>query len=71
MKIMQTIMYAWICAFLILYPTISYADDPIPIRAGEPAPFDGVILKTEDAAALLVTLEQQTARCDANINLAV
>jgi hypothetical protein len=71
MKIIQTIMYAWICAFLIFYPTISYADDPIPIKAGEPAPFDGVILRTEDAATLLVTLEQQTARCEANINLAV
>ena len=71
MKIIQTIMCAWVCAFLILYPTISYADDPVPIKEGEPAPFDGVLLKTEDAATLLANLEQQNARCQANIDLAV
>ena len=71
MKIIQTIMCAWICAFLVFYPTLSYADDPIPIKEGDPAPFDGVILTTADAAVLLANLEQQQARCQANIDLAV
>jgi len=64
-------MAAWISAFLIFYPTISYGAEPIPIKEGDPAPFDGVILTTTDAAVLLANLEQQQTRCQANIDLAV
>jgi len=71
MKVFSTIIAAWVCAFLILHPAISYAGDPIPVKEGDPAPFDGVILTTADAAVLLANLEQQTARCQANIDLAV
>ena len=71
MKIFQTIICAWICAFLILYPAIAHGADPVPIKEGDPAPFDGVILTTEDAAVLLATLEQQQAQCQAQIDFAV
>jgi hypothetical protein len=71
MKFLSTIVSAWICAFLILHPTISYAGEPIPIQEGEVAPFDGVILTTADAAILLANLEQQNERCQASIDLAV
>ena len=71
MKVFSTIITAWICAFLIFHPAISYAADPVPIKEGEPAPFDGVILTTPDAAVLLANLEQQNVRCQASIDLAV
>jgi len=71
MKVFSTILTAWICVFLILHPAISYAGDPVPIKEGDPAPFDGVILTSPDAAILLATLEQQTQRCQASIDLAV
>lgn len=71
MKFLSTVVSAWICAFLVLHPTISYAGEPIPIKEGEAAPFDGVILTTTDAATLLANLEQQNERCQANIDLAV
>ena len=64
-------MLAWICAFLVLCPTLSYAEDPVPINEGEPAPFTGVLLRTDDAARLLLTLEQQQAQCQAQIDFAV
>ena len=72
MKFLQTvIILAWVCAFLVFHPVISYADEPVPIKEGEPAPFDGVILTTENAAELLLTLEQQQTRCQAQIDFAV
>jgi len=71
MKFFNTVIVAWICAFLVMYPAISYADEPVPINEGEPAPFTGVILTTEDAATLLANLEQQNERCQASIDLAV
>ncbi len=71
MRFFQTLLLVWICAFLVFNPTISYAADPVPIKEGEAAPFDGVILTTEDAAILLANLEQQNVRCQANIDLAV
>ena len=71
MKIFNTLIVSWLCVFLVFYPAVSHAADPVPIKEGEPAPFDGVVLTTVDAAELLLTLEQQTARCQANIDLAV
>jgi hypothetical protein len=71
MKVLSTLIVTWICIFLAIYPVISYAADPVPIKEGEVAPFDGVIITTVEAAILLASLEQQTERCQANINLAV
>jgi len=71
MKVLQTIILAWVCTFLVLYPVTSYADEPVPIKEGDPAPFDGVILTTTSAAELLLTLEQQQMRCQTQIDFAV
>tara|TARA_B100000519_G_scaffold200099_1_gene212571 strand:- start:650 stop:1096 length:447 start_codon:yes stop_codon:yes gene_type:complete len=71
MKIFQSLILAWVCAFLVLYPAVSYADDPVPITEGEPAPFTGVLLRTDDAARLLLNLEQQQEQCQAQIDFAV
>ena len=73
MKIFNALLVSWICTFLVFYPAISHASEPepFPIKEGEAAPFDGVLLRTADAATLLSNLEQQTARCQANIDLAV
>ena len=71
MKFFNTVIVAWICAFLVMYPAVSHAGEPVPINEGDPAPFTGVILTTEDAANLLANLEQQNARCQASIDLAV
>ena len=73
MKLFNTLLVSWICAFLVFYPAISHASDPepFPIKEGETAPFDGVLLRTTDAATLLSNLEQQNERCQANIDLAV
>ena len=71
MKIFQHLMLAWICAFLVLHPAVSYADEPVPINEGEPAPFDGVLLRTDHAAQLLLTLEQQQEACQAQIDFSV
>ena len=56
---------------MVMYPAISHAGEPVPINEGDPAPFTGVILTTADAAVLLANLDQQTSRCQANIDLAV
>ena len=71
MKIIQYLVLSWICAFLVLCPTLSYAEEPFPINEGTPAPFTGVLLRTDDAARLLLTLEQQQAQCQAQIDFAV
>lgn len=71
MKIFQHLVLAWVCAFLVLCPTLSYAEDPLPISEGDPAPFTGVLLTTNDAARLLLTLEQQQSLCQVQINYAV
>ncbi len=62
---------AYLCAWLIISPSIAYADDPIPIKAGDPAPYDGVLFTTEDAARLLANLEAQEATCQAQIEYEV
>ena len=55
MKIFNALIVSWLCVFLVFYPAISHASDPepFPIKEGEAAPFDGVLLRTADAANLL------------------
>ena len=74
MKFFNTLIVSWLCAFLVCYPAIAHANDtaePYPIKEGEVAPFNGVLLRTADAATLLSNLEQQEERCQARIDLGV
>ena len=73
MKFFNTLVVSWVCAFLVFYPAVAHAGDPdpFPIKEGEAAPFDGVLLRTTDAANLLSNLEQQNQRCQASIDFAV
>ena len=71
MRILTNLFCGYFFAWLILFPAISYADEPISITAGEPAPHDGVLFTTEDAARLLANLETQESTCNAKIDYAV
>ncbi len=77
MDILKTILVAWLCAFLALWPVVSYADDsptpqePTGVKEGEVVPFDGVLFPTVTAARLLADLEASEERCNARIDLAV
>lgn len=73
MKLFNTLIVSWLCFFLVFYPAVAHANDadPFPIKEGEAAPFNGVLLRTADAANLLANLEQQEQRCQANIDIAV
>ena len=62
----------WVCFSLIVYPTLSYAQDqPVPLQAGEAAPFNGVLLPTVKAAEMTAALEQQENQCDLRIQTEV
>jgi len=71
MRILTNLFCGYFFAWIILFPTISYADEPIPISAGDPAPHDGVLFTTEDAARLLANLETQEATCQARVDYEV
>ena len=71
MRILTNLFCGYFFAWLILFPAISYAGEPIPVTAGEPAPYSGVLFTTEDAARLLANLETQEATCSARIDYEV
>ncbi len=71
MRVLTNLLCTYLCVWLIISPTIAYADDPTPIKAGDPAPHDGVLFTTEDAARLLANLEAQEATCQAQIEYEV
>jgi hypothetical protein len=70
-KFLINALCAYFCAWLIIFPTLAHGADPQPIEAGDPAPFSGVLFATEDAARLLVNLEQQETACQARIDFAI
>lgn len=70
------VMCSWICCFLILYPTVTYADEvvveqPTPLKAGTPAPFNGVLIPTLQAAEMTAKLEQQESKCNLRVQTEV
>jgi hypothetical protein len=71
MRIATNLFCAYFCSWLIVFPTLAYAADPIPVSAGDTVPHDGVLFTTEDAARLLASLETQEATCQARIDLDV
>jgi hypothetical protein len=68
-ELLKNFICSWICCWLIFYPTLSYADDkvvvgdPVPISAGQVAPFSGVLFPTLKAAQLTAQLESSEASC--------
>ena len=70
-KLLTNFLCAYFCAWLIIFPTLAHGADPQPIQEGEPAPFSGILFSTQDAARLLVDLEQQDIACQARIDLSV
>lgn len=74
-KIFTNLLCAWICCWLVISPTISYAQDiapePAPLKQGEPAPFNGVLIPTVRAAEITAQLEQQEQLCSVRVDSGV
>lgn len=74
---MITFLKRVMCALLIfsiaLYPATALAEenDPAALRAGEPAPFNGVLIPTLKAAEMTTRLEQAEPLCLAKTEAAV
>ena len=55
-----------VLAFAIaMYPSVCYAEEssPVPVKQGEPAPFNGVLIPTLKAAEMTVRLQQADDMC--------
>jgi len=80
----KQIIFISISTQIILFPSISYGQDAVPIDEGVPAPFSGTLLTNEAAASLLAEinschdrtdsslafeLESERARCELNTSL--
>lgn len=61
---------------MILYPALSYADEaeaptvveqPVPLKTGSPAPFNGVLIPTVQAAEMTAKLEKQEEQCSLRV----
>lgn len=73
-KLLTNFMCSWVCFTLAFYPALVYAQEtaaPTPIEEGDPAPFNGVLIPTVQAAEMTARLEQQNSVCQAKINSAV
>ena len=70
-KLLINILFAYFCAWLVIFPTLAHGDEPTPIQEGELAPFSGILFPTIDAAKLLSSLEQQESACQARIELGI
>ena len=70
----KKILSLYLISFLVC-PTIAFADEPEPaaeydvisIKAGEVAPFDGVLLSADAAAKIAVDKKFEGAECDLRI----
>ena len=65
MIIAKKLLCAYVCSWLVIFPTLSYAGEPVAVEAGDVVPHSGVLFTTVDAARLLASLESQSATCDA------
>ena len=75
----KKILSLYLISFLVC-PTVAFAEDPeaetppeetydvVTIKAGEPAPFDGVLLSVEAAAKIAVEKKFEDAECDLRIS---
>lgn len=71
-SILRQLICAWICCWLAVNPTLSYAQDgsqpdPTPVKQGEPVPYSGVLFSTLKAAELTARLEAQQTLCEARV----
>ena len=71
-SILKQLICAWVCCWLAVNPTVSYAQDgsqpdPTPVKQGEPAPYSGVLFSTLKAAELTARLEAQQTLCEARV----
>ena len=74
----KKILSLFLISYLV-YPTVAFAEEPeaetppeetydvVTIKAGEPAPFDGVLLSVEAAAKIAVEKKFEDAECDLRI----
>ena len=71
----KKILSLYLISFLVC-PSVAIADEPettpseydlISIKAGEPAPFDGVLLTLDAAAKIVVDKKFEDAECDLRI----
>ena len=79
-NLLTKIMCSWICCWLAFYPAVTYAQDaevpqtseqPVPLTAGESAPFNGILIPTLKAAEMTARLEQQEVQCNLRVQTEV
>tara|TARA_B100000161_G_C33354419_1_gene326086 strand:- start:162 stop:614 length:453 start_codon:yes stop_codon:yes gene_type:complete len=62
----------WICLFLSVgQVALANPNDPAPLKQGEPAPFNGVLIPTLKAAEMTARLEQSESLCLARVESSV
>lgn len=71
--ILTNLFCSWVCFCLIFHPAIAFADEPnpAPLKKGQTAPFNGVLIPTLKAAEMTVRLEQADSFCTAKLDSAV
>jgi hypothetical protein len=71
MNMVKKILSLYLISFLMLPSAAALAEEPTyditTIKAGEPAPFDGVLLTHEAAAKIVVEKKFEDAECDLRI----
>ena len=68
----RNVLCIWICSYLALSPVaLANPTDPTPIKQGDPAPFNGVLIPTLKAAEMTARLEQSESLCLARIESSV
>ena len=71
----KKILSLYLVAFLLL-PMVAYADEPpaaeeydvTSLKAGEPAPFDGILISLDAAAKMAVDKKFEDAECDLRVS---
>ena len=68
----RNVVCVWICLFLSFgQAAFANPNEPTPIKQGEPAPFNGVLIPTLKAAEMTARLEQSESLCLARIDSSV
>ena len=69
---LRNVFCTWICLYLAIgQVALANPNDPTPVKQGDPAPFNGILIPTLKAAEMTARLEQSESLCLARIDSSV
>ena len=69
---LRNVLCMWVCVCLAFgQAALANPAEPTPIKQGDPAPFNGVLIPTLKAAEMTARLEQSESLCIARVDSAV